>query len=115
MLISLIFMPDVFTNLRGSDETMSLTGRATGAVGKGEKQKDVYKGNADLAFRMKRLTGGSTLGRAGGREDGPLTLTEGVSLDLGFFNLINSKIDCVGKTFFEKSSLGIRPITLPAQ
>ena len=72
---------DVYTNLRGSDDNMSLTGRATGATGKDPEKKDVYKGNADLAFRMPH----SALGSAGGSEGGPLTLTGGPELDIGFF------------------------------
>jgi hypothetical protein len=74
---------DVYTNLRGSDQNMSLKGRAAGALGKMEGAKDAYKSNADLAFRIGDT--GLAIGKVGGSEDGPLTLTEGPHLNTGFF------------------------------
>jgi len=74
---------DVYTNLRGSDQNMSIKGRAAGALGKMMGTKDVYKSNADLAFRMN--DSGIKLGRSQGDESGPLNLTEGFELKTGFF------------------------------
>jgi hypothetical protein len=62
---------------------MSLKGRAAGALGKMKNAKDVYKSNSDLAFRIGDT--GLAIGRVGGSEDGPLTLTEGPQLNTGFF------------------------------
>jgi len=74
---------DVYTNLQGSDQNMSLTGRAAGALGKMETTKDVYKSNADLAFRIS--DSGIKLGKSQGDESGPLNFTDGVDLKTGFF------------------------------
>jgi hypothetical protein len=74
---------DAYTNLRGGDQNMSLTGRVAGSLGKMKGTKDKYKSNADLAFRMGDV--GIKLGRSRGDEGGPLNFKDGIELDAGFF------------------------------
>jgi hypothetical protein len=75
---------DLFTNLHGSDDSLSSKGKVAGTLAK--DSKDVYKSGIDMAFRHEHSPEGVViaLGREKGSEDEPLSITEGPSLGAGF-------------------------------